>query len=329
MIKQVLILLFIVSIPLNSYGKSKINLPKHHYKLGEGYFLKKQYKEALSEFTKAYNLSGKSKLLYNIAFCYEKMKQIGKAIIYYKKYLEKHPDEKLEINKKIKELDLIIKNTHISINGGIVGAKLFLNGNYLGLLPYTKMIRVEPWKPVQIIIKSKNYHDFVTSLVVTPGTTVPLTVVLTPVKKNIKKKLIKQNLIVFKKPKKLLNNNVELKTELKSELKDNYPYKIIGTLVIFSVISFSLSGVTGYLSYDELNKMKTNKDAGNFNLAETNEENSLKYAKIADIGLISGVVFAVSSIITHYIFKNKKERKINIKPGLNKNGLGLFIEGKF
>jgi len=66
-----------------------------------------RYAQAVIRFHDAYDISPQSELLYNIAVCYEKMGQNGKAAEYYGKYLDaKEPDEaeSEKIKKKVNKL---------------------------------------------------------------------------------------------------------------------------------------------------------------------------------------------------------------------------------
>lgn len=55
-------------------------------------YKQKEYDTALEGFKEAYNLSGKSAILYNLAICHEKLDQTDHAIAYYELYLEENPD---------------------------------------------------------------------------------------------------------------------------------------------------------------------------------------------------------------------------------------------
>ncbi len=61
---------------------------KEHYELGRQYYGMGKYKEAIQELKAAYDLSGETTLLYNIAKSYEKLGDFDKAIQHYKDYLD-------------------------------------------------------------------------------------------------------------------------------------------------------------------------------------------------------------------------------------------------
>ena len=64
---------------------------KKHYELGAQLYKTSDYKQALVEFSKAYSLSKKSELLFNIARCHEVMANLEQAVKYYRMYLAQVP----------------------------------------------------------------------------------------------------------------------------------------------------------------------------------------------------------------------------------------------
>ena len=66
-------------------------LAKKHYELGAQLYKTSNYRQALVEFSKAYELSKKPGLLFNIARCHEVMANLELAVKYYKQYLAEVP----------------------------------------------------------------------------------------------------------------------------------------------------------------------------------------------------------------------------------------------
>ena len=64
---------------------------KKHYELGAQLYKTSNYRQALAEFSKAYTLSKKPGLLFNIARCHEVMANLEQAVKYYRMYLAQVP----------------------------------------------------------------------------------------------------------------------------------------------------------------------------------------------------------------------------------------------
>ena len=66
-------------------------LAKKHYELGAQLYKTSNYRQALVEFTKAYQLAKKPGLLFNIARCHEVMANLEQAVKYYRVFLAQVP----------------------------------------------------------------------------------------------------------------------------------------------------------------------------------------------------------------------------------------------
>ena len=66
-------------------------LAKKHYELGAQLYKTSDYTRALKEFQRAYELSKKPGLLFNLARCHEVLANVKQAMDYYRLYLEKVP----------------------------------------------------------------------------------------------------------------------------------------------------------------------------------------------------------------------------------------------
>ncbi len=75
---------------VNAQHSPKQLVAKKHYELGAQLYKTSDYKQALVEFTKAYQLSKKPGL-FNIARCHEVMANLEQAVRYYKQYLAQVP----------------------------------------------------------------------------------------------------------------------------------------------------------------------------------------------------------------------------------------------
>ena len=71
----------------------------------------KRYKEALKEFTAAYQLKPKSALWFNIGKCYEQSGEVPQALRSYRQYLREDPSTKdrKEVEKAISDMERRLK----------------------------------------------------------------------------------------------------------------------------------------------------------------------------------------------------------------------------
>ena len=69
------------------------------------------YREALSYFQQAYELSGRSQLLYNIGQCADRLRMDDVALDAFKRYLQEVPgaDNRLQVQERIRLLEEIVK----------------------------------------------------------------------------------------------------------------------------------------------------------------------------------------------------------------------------
>ena len=79
---------------------------KAHFAAGKSFYKDKRYRDAISEFLQAYQLSDAVDLLYNIAVCYDAVDDPGRATIYFQRYLESRHDarERTEIEHSLRRL---------------------------------------------------------------------------------------------------------------------------------------------------------------------------------------------------------------------------------
>jgi tetratricopeptide (TPR) repeat protein len=70
------------------------------------------YREALSYFQQAYELSGRSQLLYNIGQCADRLRMDDVALDAFKRYLQEVPsaDNRLQVQERIRLLEEIVKS---------------------------------------------------------------------------------------------------------------------------------------------------------------------------------------------------------------------------
>jgi tetratricopeptide (TPR) repeat protein len=69
---------------------------KAHFAAGSHDFEAGRFADALGEFEKAYKLSGRAPLLYNIALCHERLGHAAQAIEAFERYLQSLPPDSFE-----------------------------------------------------------------------------------------------------------------------------------------------------------------------------------------------------------------------------------------
>jgi tetratricopeptide (TPR) repeat protein len=87
--------------------QEQMALAKPHYDAGEAYYNQGQFEDAAREFLAAYKLSSLPDLLYDIAQCYDHLRDDDNAEKYYKMYLQQKPDaqDRPAVEASIKAID--------------------------------------------------------------------------------------------------------------------------------------------------------------------------------------------------------------------------------
>lgn len=84
-----------------------VDMAKQHFAAANGYYQRGEYEKAIEEFSKAYDLSKKAELFFNIAVCYEKMSKFEEALTAYRRYLAEMPwaTDRQEVEARISLLE--------------------------------------------------------------------------------------------------------------------------------------------------------------------------------------------------------------------------------
>lgn len=173
-----LIILIVNIISVRVSAQEKTSPAKNYYKIGKFHFTSKNYEKALQMFLKAFEYSGRTELFFNIAVCYEETGDIQNAVHYYKKHRKAFPTEKTFVNSKLITLYKLIKDTKLRITGGPPEAKVFINGIFSGNLPLSEALQVRPGIKIPVRIVAVGYDEFNEKIVIRPGVTHTLNVVM-------------------------------------------------------------------------------------------------------------------------------------------------------
>ena len=84
-----LLLVFAAEVQADDAGD---DLARAHFEVAQAHFDSGAYEDALREFSEAYRLSGRAKLLYNLYLCHERLGDLNAAIDHLARYLDADPD---------------------------------------------------------------------------------------------------------------------------------------------------------------------------------------------------------------------------------------------
>jgi hypothetical protein len=151
---------FIFLVTLSLAGAAAAQTPiqieesKKHFTKAVDFFKKENYREALDEFNRSYDLRPHWGILYNIGICYLKLDKKGKALMILMKYAEKGGAEvSKEKSEEVENFiqDLMSQVGIVRFNGDLTGAKVLVDGEqypeanenlYLYLDPGKRYIRI-------------------------------------------------------------------------------------------------------------------------------------------------------------------------------------------
>jgi len=268
-------------------------LAKTHFEAAKSYYNQGKYEKALDEFQEAYRLQPCAEISYNIAQCYERLSILDKAIEYYKKYLDEKPDAKdaQAVKEKIESIFQRLEQTGIILTISENGARIFIDGQEVGLSPIEGMIKVTPGNH-ELKVEKEGFEKFTMKFSVAAGLQQSAEISLTPEKK-----------VEAEKPKKnIAETEGEVKIE-KTEEKTSKNRGMAGFYAGYGVGGALLIGgaITGALSL-------VNVEKANDNLNDTDTNNSYrdkakKLALATDILLPAG---AVAVIVTTIVLVIKK-----------------------
>ena len=119
---------------------------KQHFESARVLYKQAAYREAITEFQKAYNLvpnaSSSGLLLYNIANCHEKLGDVPAALRAYKDYLRGVPtaDDRSEVMTTITNLEKRLREKgvqQVRVYSNPPGAQVAINGENKGITPFS------------------------------------------------------------------------------------------------------------------------------------------------------------------------------------------------
>lgn len=263
-------------------ARARIEIAKNLYRVGKGFFRHKNYREALTAFTRSHSLSGRPELLYNIALCHEHLGKAQRAISTLVKYLRHFPREKARIVARIKVLRARIRSTALVIQGGILGAQVYINGERRGTLPL-KHQHVPPG-PVRVEVRSGNLR-FSKALTLLAGETATLTVTL-----------------VGKGPSRKSSIIILRRRMATVEPRPARPSKLLPRLLLGAgAVLLAGGGALGYMALKRVDSAEDARLAGDVELSSTYETQARRFGYATDGVFVLSLAGIVAGTILYFM----------------------------
>ena len=153
------------SLPRAACGQTDISVQesKKHFSKGVKLFKNDEYREALDEFRKSYDLRPHWGLLYNIGICYVKLGKKGKALTALLKFMEKGGSD-ISHGKAIEVEDFIPKLMKavgiVRFSGDLSGARVLVDGDYYPDALQDMYIYIDPGKKfIRVMVGDKTMFE--------------------------------------------------------------------------------------------------------------------------------------------------------------------------
>ncbi|MBU1240969.1 hypothetical protein KKF84_18700 [Myxococcota bacterium] len=268
-----------------AHAGAKVEIAKNLYRAGKGFYKSRSYTEALASFQKAYALSAKPELLFNIALCYEHLGKAQMAISQLVQYLRHFPREKQKVIARIKNLKSMIRNTYLVIQGGILGARVVVNNTPRGTLPLGAPLQVAPNVPlrVEVIARGMNYKKDLTILA---GETATVTVTMVNTSRGIERRLI------------VLKRRATVSRGTVAEGRRRLVPRILWGVGALFLVGGATSGV---MALDRVAKADDALGAGDTSLSSSYETQARRYGYVADGAFFLSLASVVAGTILYYL----------------------------
>jgi len=245
------------------------------------------YEEALSAWLLAYQLSGRTALLYNLAQAYSRLGMLEEEKATLEAFLS--DTDEGAVNETLTQsaterLEAIVdrlERTRLEIVGSLDDAEIFLNEEYIGRLPLDGPIKVSPTTH-RISGRAEGFADAVATVSMRPGMT----------------------------------SRVELHFEALEITSERKMKKLPLSLLISGASVAAVGAVVGGLAYGQANGAGINTPEG---------DRALRMARGADTLLAVGAATFISGIITHIVQKKRAsadDDEISIAPSADGLTLG-------
>lgn len=157
--------------------------PRVLFQEGQAAYSAGDYDLALEKWQYAYELSQRAALLYNIAQAYSRLGRVSdeKAALEAFVEAEGSPPELVSVaTERLRSIESRIARTALRIEGAVVGAEVYIDGEHVGTLPLEGPIRVPPGRH-RVKAEAEGYVDAVATIIVQAGDTVPVELLFEPI----------------------------------------------------------------------------------------------------------------------------------------------------
>ncbi|MCU0663542.1 MAG: tetratricopeptide repeat protein [Myxococcota bacterium] len=154
---------------------------RQHFLAGQDYYTQGRYEKAIEEFDEAYRLDPKPLLLFNISQAHERLGRVDKAIEYLEQYLKADPNtaNAKALKDKIANLKSKVQATGLAITCNVDGATILVDNKEMGVTPLKAPLGLAAGTH-RIKLVRPGYRDFLMTVAVTTGQTIPIDATLEP-----------------------------------------------------------------------------------------------------------------------------------------------------
>lgn len=157
--------------------------PRALFQEGQTAYNAGRYDTALARWQRAYELSGRSALLYNIAQAHSRLGRVPEEKAALEAFIaadDANQELKLTAEERLSSLEERIARTFIRVESELSGAEVFVDGVSVGTLPLPEGVRVSPGTH-RITADAEGYVDAVASVAVPAGETVTVELHFEPI----------------------------------------------------------------------------------------------------------------------------------------------------
>jgi hypothetical protein len=135
-----ILVVFVTSGPARADNREDA---RKEFTLGQQADKDKDYQTAIEHYLRAYELVPHHFALYNIATAYERLGQLREAAQWFERYLDEAPQSLVKERREVERLilELKLRPAKLTVKTTPVGARVLIDGQPVGVTPYTKAIR--------------------------------------------------------------------------------------------------------------------------------------------------------------------------------------------
>lgn len=180
-VTALLVALLVVSSPGRAFAQTSPAEAESHFKRGVALYQESDFKAALVEFKRAYDLSKNWRLLFNVAQAQYQAHDYAEALANFETYLREGGDKlprarRAEVDKEIARLRARVGR--VTIRSSVQDAIVSVDDDAVGPAPVTRTVAVGPRR---ITVKKDGYAPFTQSVEIASGDDRVVEAVLEPI----------------------------------------------------------------------------------------------------------------------------------------------------